>query len=39
VKFLLGTHRPHWLSLLDVQLFVSDRTQRRYKTLPVASYD
>jgi hypothetical protein len=39
MKFLLGTHRPHWLALLDVPLFVSDRTLRRYKTLPVASCD
>ncbi len=39
MRFLLGTHRPHWLGLLDVPLFVSDRTLRRYKTLPVASCD
>jgi hypothetical protein len=39
MRFLLGTHRPHWLGLLDVPLFVSDRTLRRYKSLPVASCD
>ncbi|WUL18019.1 hypothetical protein OHS18_13615 [Amycolatopsis sp. NBC_00355] len=39
MKFLLGTHRPHWLAQLDVPLFVSDRTLRRYKTLPVATCD
>jgi hypothetical protein len=39
MKFLLGTHRPHWLAQLDVPLFVSDRTLRRYKALPVATCD
>lgn len=36
-QFYLGTHRPHWLGLVDVPLFVSHRQLRRYRTLPVAS--
>ncbi|WP_279582162.1 deazapurine DNA modification protein DpdA family protein [Fodinicola feengrottensis] len=37
VRFFLGTHHPHWLRHLTVPLFVSDRTLRRYRTLPVAT--
>lgn len=37
--FFLGTHRPNWLAHLTVPLFVSHRTLRRYKTLPVATCD
>ncbi len=36
MKFFLGTHRPNWLARTTVPLFVSDRTLRTYKTLPVA---
>lgn len=28
MKFYLGTHKPHWLGLLDIPLFVSHRTLR-----------
>jgi hypothetical protein len=34
--FFLGTHHPHWLSRLDVPLFVSRRALERMKTLPRA---
>ena len=34
--FFLGTHRPNWLELLDVPLFVSHRTLGTRKRLPVA---
>jgi hypothetical protein len=36
VLFYLGTHRPHWLGMLDVPLFVSHRRLRSYKTMPRA---
>lgn len=36
MDFWLGTHRPNWLALLDVPMFVSHRTLRDRKTLPVA---
>lgn len=36
MKFFLGTHRPNWLARTTVPLFVSDRTLRTYKTLPIA---
>jgi hypothetical protein len=36
VQVVLGTHRPHWLRLVDVPLFVSHRTLRTYRTLPRA---
>lgn len=36
MKFFLGTHRPSWLARTTVPLFVSDRTLRTYKTLPIA---
>jgi hypothetical protein len=36
--FFLGTHQAHWLSTVDVPLFVSDRRLRRYhRRLPVAA--
>ncbi len=35
-RFWLGTHRPHWLALTDVPLFVSRRTLSAYRTAPVA---
>lgn len=34
--FFLGTHHPHWLSLLGVPLFVSRRSMDGRKTLPRA---
>lgn len=34
--FYLGTHKPHWLGLTDVPLFVSARRLREYRTLPRA---
>lgn len=34
--FYLGTHHPHWLSRVDVPLFVSRRSLARYKTPPRA---
>lgn len=34
--FYLGTHRPNWLGLLDVPLFVSHRTLMGRKTFPRA---
>ena len=36
MKFFLGTHRPNWLGITSVPLFVSDRTLRTYRTLPRA---
>lgn len=36
LKFFLGTHEAHWLSSVDVPLFVSTRRLSRYKTLPPA---
>jgi hypothetical protein len=33
MRFFLGTHRPKWLRETTVDLFVSDRTLRCYKTL------
>lgn len=36
MRFYLGTHMPHWLGQLDVPLFVSDRTLRKRRTVPVA---
>lgn len=32
--FYLGTHHPHWLSAVDVPLFVSRRSLVRYRALP-----
>ncbi|WP_163506550.1 DUF7221 family queuine tRNA-ribosyltransferase-like protein [Fodinicola acaciae] len=37
MRFYLGTHHPHWLRTIEVPLFISDRTLRRYRTLPTAS--
>ena len=34
--FFLGSHRPAWLQRTALPLFLSDRTLRRYRTLPVA---
>ena len=34
--FYLGTHRPHWLGLVDVPLFVSHRRLRSVRRLPRA---
>lgn len=34
--FYLGTHQPHWLELLDVQLFVSHRRLAGRRRLPRA---
>ena len=36
-RFYLGTHRPHWLELTWVPLFVSHRRLREYVTLPRAA--
>jgi hypothetical protein len=36
VKFYLGTHRPNWLGLYDVPLFVSHRTLSPRATFPRA---
>lgn len=36
MRFYLGTHHPHWLSRLDVPLFVSHRTLAHRRTLPRA---
>jgi hypothetical protein len=36
MKFLLGTHKPRWLSRLDVPLFVSRRTLAEVRSLPRA---
>jgi hypothetical protein len=35
-NFFLGTHRTHWLGLLDIPLFVSHRQLRKRKQLPQA---
>ncbi len=35
--FYLGTHKAHWLRLVDYPLFVSTRTLRSIKKLPVAN--
>lgn len=37
VRFYLGTHRPNWLGLTDVPLFLSRRWLAERKTLPVAN--
>ena len=34
--FYLGTHMPSWLRHVEVPLFISHRTLRRYKTVPVS---
>lgn len=34
MRFYLGTHRPNWLGLTDVPLFVSHRTLHPRRTLP-----
>lgn len=34
--FYLGTHRPHWLALLEIPLFVSRRQLFRRRSLPRA---
>jgi hypothetical protein len=39
VFFFLGSHRPNWLGLLTVPLFVSHRTLQGRKTYPVATCD
>lgn len=36
MRFYLGTHMPHWLTLTDVPLFVSHRRLRRRRSLPEA---
>ncbi|MET7770190.1 hypothetical protein [Nocardia sp. NPDC005366] len=36
MKFFLGTHQPHWLTLSGDPLFVCDRRLRDRKTLPRA---
>lgn len=36
MKFYLGTHRPHWLGLVDVPLFVSHVTLSGRRSLPQA---
>jgi hypothetical protein len=36
MQFWLGTHQPHWLGRLDVPMFVSHRTLRTRRSLPVA---
>lgn len=36
LTFYLGTHRPNWLRLTDVPLFVSAVQLRRYRRLPKA---
>jgi hypothetical protein len=38
-EFFLGTHRPHWLGLLRVPIFVSRRPLARYRKLPRATAD
>lgn len=35
--FYLGTHRPYWLPKTTVPLFISHRTLKDYKKLPVAA--
>jgi hypothetical protein len=37
VRFWLGTHRPNWLGLVSVPLFVSQRTLGPRRSLPRAS--
>jgi hypothetical protein len=39
VTFYLGTNKAHWLALSPVPLFVSHRTLRKRKTLPIAQTD
>lgn len=36
-RFFLGVHRPHWLATAGVPLFVSHRTLKDRRTLPVAA--
>lgn len=36
MEFFLGTHRPHWLKLTSVPLFISHRQLRRYVGMPQA---
>lgn len=36
MKFLLGTHMPHWVEHTTAPLFISDRRLRDRKRLPVA---
>ena len=36
MNFFLGTHRPHWLGLVDVPLFVSRTTIGKMKRMPRA---
>lgn len=36
IRFYLGTHRPYWLRLARVPLFISDRRLSEYTNLPVA---
>lgn len=36
MRFYLGSHHPHWLGRTEVPLFVSIRSLRERKTLPVA---
>lgn len=37
VTFYLGTHKAHWLSISPVPLFISHRTLKKRRTLPVAN--
>src|SRR6266545_2636303 len=36
MRFYLGTHKPHWLGLVDFPLMVSHRTLAQRRTLPRA---
>lgn len=36
MRFYLGTHRPNWLAVTDVPLFVSNRVLQDRRSLPVA---
>ncbi len=36
MRFYLGTHKPHWLALVDFSLMVSHRTLAQRRTLPRA---
>ncbi len=36
MRFYLGTHKPHWLALVDFPLMVSHRTLAQRRTLPRA---
>lgn len=36
MQFYLGTHEVHWLTKVDIPLFISHRRLCRYKTLPKA---